>query len=341
MQALGTLIQAKGIGAVAENAAGLEAAGADIIGMQELGTDPLMYLAMAATSTEKARMMSNIVVAFGRSPLALAQQAHDLHELSGGRLILGIGSQVKPHIEKRYSMPWSKPAARMREYVQALKAIWACWYEDAALDFRGEFYQHTLMPPMFKPNQRDFVAPLVYVAAVGPMMTEVAAEVADGILLHPFTTPEYINAVTMPAIERGLQKSGRRREDFHIVGAPFLVTGDAEEAFKTAVHAARGQLAFYGSTPPYKPVLDSVGYGELQPELLRMSQTNRWAEMAGLIDDGLLEKLALVGDPADIQKKLTERYAGIFDSCTAMVFMDEGYEEGYFDTQLANIIRES
>ena len=339
MKALGTLTQKYGIGEAAENAAVFEAAGADIVGVQELGTDPLMYLAMAATSTEKAKLLSNIVVAFGRSPMALAQQAHDLQELSGGRLILGVGSQVKSHIERRYSMPWSKPAARMREYVLALKAIWACWYEDLPLDFQGEFYRHTLMPPMFKPNNCDISAPPVYVAALGPMMTEVVAEVADGILLHPFSTPEYLATVTMPAIERGLAKSGRQRKDFNIVGIPFLVTGEKEEDFNTAKQAARSQLAFYGSTPPYKPVLDSVGYGELQAELLRMSQTNRWSEMAGLIDDGLLEKLALVGEPAEIQKKLSERFGGILDVCAAMVFMDEGYEEGFFDRELADLIK--
>ena len=168
-------------------AGALENQGADIISSVELGHDPLLQLAMAATGTEKAQLMTGITVAFARSPMTMALQAHDVHSLSGGRLILGIGSQIKPHIEKRYSMPWSKPAARMREYVLALKAIWSCWYEGAPLDFRGEFYNHSLMTPMFTPTDRDYGAPPVYVAAVGPLMTENAAEVADGILLHELT----------------------------------------------------------------------------------------------------------------------------------------------------------
>ena len=186
---------------IAEEARALEAKGADIGATIELGHDPLMQLALAATATSNMQLMTGITVAFARSPMTLALAAHDVNAISRGRLMLGIGSQIKPHIEKRYSMPWSKPAARMREYVLALKAIWACWYEGKPLDFRGEFYNHSLMTPMFTPTDGEYGAPPVYVAAVGPLMTENAAEVADGILLHAFTTEEYIRTVTMPAIE--------------------------------------------------------------------------------------------------------------------------------------------
>jgi len=223
MKMTGSLTQP--LAGIAEEARVLEGQGADIGTTVELGHDPLMQLAIAATATERMQLMTGITVAFARSPMTLALAAHDINALSRGRLILGIGSQIKPHIEKRYSMPWSRPAARMREYVMALKAIWKSWYEGTPLDFRGEFYNHTLMTPMFTPTDTDHGAPPVFVAAVGPLMTEGVAEVADGVLLHAFTTQEYVRTVTLPALEAGLARSGRSRADFRVVGAPFMVTG--------------------------------------------------------------------------------------------------------------------
>ncbi|MEM1111569.1 MAG: TIGR03617 family F420-dependent LLM class oxidoreductase [Pseudomonadota bacterium] len=324
---------------IAAEAAALESQGADILSSVELGHDPLIQLAMAATSTSKAHLMTSIAVAFARSPMTLALQAHDINSLSGGRFILGIGSQIKPHIEKRYSMPWGKPAARMREYVMALKAIWACWYEGEALDFRGEFYNHTLMTPMFTPSDKRYGAPPVYTAAVGPLMTEGAAEVADGILLHAFTTDEYIRTVTLPAIESGLAKAGRTRDSLQVVGAPFFVTGETEEQFEQVKTAAVNQIAFYGSTPAYKGVLDSVGYGELQGELNQLSKAGEWVEMGRRIDDTLLNKIAIVGEPAHIGEQLTKRYGDVFDVCAASVFSGEGYSDGGYHEGIGQAIK--
>lgn len=324
---------------ISAEAAALEQQGADILSSVELGHDPLIQLAMAATGTETAQLMTGITVAFARSPMTLALQAHDVNSLSGGRLILGIGSQIKPHIEKRYSMPWSSPAARMREYVMALKAIWACWYDDQPLDFRGEFYTHTLMTPMFTPRDRSAGAPPVYVAAVGPLMTENAAEVADGVLLHAFTTDEYIRTVTLPAIEQGLAKAGRSRESFRIVGAPFFVTGDTEEEFNAVKRAACNQIAFYASTPAYKGVLDSIGYGDLQSELTRLSKAGKWVEMGQRIDDDLLQKIAIVGEPQQIGEKLRQRHGDVFDITSASVFSGEGYSEGRYHQGIARAIK--
>jgi len=317
----------------------LEQLGADIGSTLEIGHDPLMQLAMAATSTQRIKLMTGITVAFARSPMTLALAAHDVNALSKGRLMLGIGSQIKPHIEKRYSMPWSKPASRMREYVLAMKAIWACWYEGVPLDFRGEFYQHSLMTPMFTPPDGDYGAPPVLVAAVGPLMTENAAEVADGILLHSFTTQEYIREVTLPAVQAGLEKSGRSRSELEIVGAPFFVTGSTEEEFQQVKNAACNQIAFYGSTPAYRGVLDSIGYGELQPELTALSKAGRWAEMGQLIDDSLLDRLALVGEPAEITRKLSQRFGDVFDICAASVFTGDAYSAGEFNTAVAEAIK--
>ena len=324
---------------IADEAASLEAQGADIVSSVELGHDPLMQLAMAATSTNRVELMTGIAVAFARSPMTLALQAHDVQTLSNGRLILGIGSQIKPHIEKRYSMPWGKPAARMREYVLALKAIWACWYEGAPLDFRGEFYNHTLMTPMFTPKEKAYGAPPVYTAAVGPLMTENAAEVADGILLHAFTTEEYVRTVTLPAIEAGLARAGRDRDSLNVVGAPFFVTGETEEEFEKVKLAAVNQIAFYASTPAYKGVLDSIGYGELQGELNRLSKTGEWLEMGQRIDDTLLNKIAIVGEPKDIAEQLDARYGGIFNTCAASVFSGDGYSDGGYNDSIGKAIQ--
>ena len=323
---------------VAEEARALEGQGADIGATLELGHDPLMQLALASTATSTMQLMTGITVAFARSPMTLALAAHDVNALSQGRLLLGIGSQIKPHIEKRYSMTWSKPAARMREYVLALKAIWACWYEGVPLDFQGEFYQHTLMTPMFIPPDRTHGAPPVYVAAVGPLMTENAAEVADGILLHSFTTEEYIRTVTLPAVQAGLAKSGRSRDALQIVAAPFFITGETEEQFNQVKLAALNQIAFYGSTPAYRPVLESVGYGELQGELNRLSKEGKWLEMGQCIDETLLNKIALVGEPKEIANKLVQRFGDVFDITGASVFSGDGYSAGIYHRGLADAI---
>ena len=324
---------------LADEARELEDIGIDIGATAELTHDPLLQLALAATKTERIQLMTSIAVAFARSPMTVALTAHDVNSLSKGRLILGLGSQIKPHIEKRYSMPWSKPAARMREYILALKAIWSCWYDGEPLDFRGEFYQHTLMTPMFTPRDGKYGAPPVYAAAVGPLMTENAAEVADGIMLHAFTTEEYIRTVTLPAIEAGLAKGGRTRADLQLVGAPFFITGKTEEEYEKVKRAAQNQIAFYGSTPAYRGVLESVGYDQLQPELNRLSKAGQWVEMGQLIDDTLLDKIGLVGTHDEIATKLKQRYGDIFDVLPASVFSGDGYSEGGYSPELAAAIR--
>lgn len=197
-----------GDGDVANQARAVEAAGYDGAWAAEVGHDPLLILAGAASATSRLELGTGIVVAFGRSPMITAMMANDVQFLSKGRLLLGLGSQIKPHIEKRYSMPWSQPAARMREYILALRAIWSCWNEGTPMNFRGEFYRHTLMTPFFSPAPNPFGAPKIFLAAVGELMTEVAGEVADGLLVHPFTTERYLREVTLPALERGLARAG-------------------------------------------------------------------------------------------------------------------------------------
>jgi probable F420-dependent oxidoreductase len=247
----------------------------------------------------------------------LANIGHDLNAYSKGRFTLGLGSQIKPHITKRFSMQWGAPAAQMRELVLAMRAIWANWYEGAPLEFVGEYYRHTLMTPAFTPQDKEYGAPKVILAAVGPRMTEVAGEVADGMIIHPFSTVPYIESVTLPAIDRGLAKSGRSRDDFEISYSSFVVTGRDEQEFEAAKKASKERIAFYGSTPAYKGVLESIGVGDLQGELNAMSKQGRWQEMGTLITDDILDAFGVVGEPKEIAGQILSRYGSFTDRTSA------------------------
>lgn len=279
----------------------------------EIGHDPLLMLAGAATATTSLELGTGITVAFGRSPMITATLANDVQLLSKGRLLLGLGSQIKPHIEKRYSMPWSHPASRMREYVLALRAIWANWNDGTRLNFRGEFYRHTLMTPFFSPGPNPYGPPRVLLAAVGPMMTEVAGEVADGLLVHAFTTERYLREITLPALDRGLARSGRSREEFQISLSGLVVTGADEVTTDRARDAVRGQIAFYGSTPAYRPVLELHGWGSLQDDLNALSRRGRWADMAGLIDEAVLDAFAVDAPVDGVAAEVGRRFGDLID----------------------------
>ncbi|MEM7412668.1 MAG: TIGR03617 family F420-dependent LLM class oxidoreductase [Myxococcota bacterium] len=298
---------------VPARAKALEAAGYDGAVTAEIASDPFLPLTLAAEHTERLELMTSIAVAFARNPMLFANLGHDLNAFSKGRLILGLGSQIRPHIQKRFSMPWGKPAARMREFILAMRAIWDCWYQGKPLDFRGEFYTHSLMTPMFTPTNTEYGAPRVFLAAVGPRMTEVAGEVADGLIAHAFTTENYVREVTLPAIERGLERAGKSRADFSITCPVFVVTGEDDASFTANRDATCKQIAFYGSTPAYKGVLESIGHGDLQPELNRLSKAGQWDEMGRRIDDDILSAFAIVGSPEEIAGKVGTRYGGVFD----------------------------
>ena len=289
--------------------------------------DPFLPLATAAEHTKHLRLGTAIAIAFARNPMNLANLAYGLQSLSAGRFILGLGSQVRPHIEKRFSMPWSKPAARMREIALAVRAIFETWETGAPLRFEGEHYRHTLMIPAFDPGPNPFGPPPIYTAGFGPRMTEVAGEAADGFFAHPFNSRKSLLENTMPALDRGLAKSGRDRSDLDVVCATLVVTADEDEDFQSAILAARKQLAFYGSTPAYRPTLDCHGWGDLHLELNRMSKQGRWDEMALLIEDDVLETIAVVGRRDEIAGKLRARLDGIADgvSLTHNRFPDPGH----------------
>ena len=298
---------------VVESAREAEDVGYDGIWSAETSHDPFLPLALAAEHTDRIELGTGIAVAFARNPMTLAMMANDLQTMSEGRFLLGLGSQIKPHIEKRFSMPWSHPAPRMRELILAIRAIWASWSDGSRLAFRGEFYRHTLMTPMFDPGPNPFGNPRIFLAAVGERMTEVAGEVADGMLAHGFTTQRYLREVTLPALDRGLAASGRTRTDVEISFPGMVVTGMDDAGFEAATKAVRTQLAFYGSTPAYRPVLELHGWGDLQTELNTLSKRGAWEQMAELIDDDVLNTFAVIGPLDDIAGKVLERFGGLVD----------------------------
>lgn len=278
-------------------------------GAAETRHDVFTALSLAARATSRVTLQSAIAVAFARNPMSLAVAANDLQLISAGRFQLGLGSQVKPHIERRFAMPWSRPAARMEEYIAAVRAIWHVWASGERLAFRGEFYQHTLMTDFFNPGPNPYGNPPIFLAAVGELMTAVAARVADGLLVHPLTTETYVRERTLPAV-----RAVRGTLDGFTLVLPALVVLGADEATRSkAERAIRGQIAFYASTPAYRGVLDLHGWGELADRLNAMSRRQAWDEMAAAIDDEVLNAFAVAGDAAEVARGLRERYDDIID----------------------------
>ena len=291
-----------------------EAAGYSGVWTAETSHDPFFPLLLAAEHTETIELGTSIAVAFARNPMTLANIGWDLQAYSKGRFILGLGSQIKPHITKRFSMEWSHPAPRMREMILAIRAIWDTWENGTPLAFRGEYYSHTLMTPFFTPDPADLAGlgvPKVFLAGVGELMTEVAGEVCDGFICHGFTTEKYLREVTVPALARGRARAGKTMEGFEIIGPSFVVTGADEAQMQAAATGTRQQIAFYGSTPAYRGVLDIHGWGGLQEQLNSLSKQGKWEEMGNLIDEEVLNTFAVVGEPETVATELHRRYGDV------------------------------
>jgi probable F420-dependent oxidoreductase len=301
----------------AESVASLEAAGYDGVWTTETVRDPFLTLVGYAARTDRMRLGTGVAIAFARSPMTLALTAHDLQRLSGGRLILGLGSQVKAHIERRFSMPWSEPAARMREYVLALRAIWATWNDGSPLDFRGRFTSHTLMTPFFDPGPTGFGPPPVVLGGVGERMTAVAGEVADGFLCAQLTSERTLTERTLPAL-------GATGPGFLVCAAPFVVTGQDPETMARVEAATRKRIAFYASTPAYRAVLDVHGWAARGEELTRLSKAGEWDDMATLVDDEMLHAFAVVAEPDRLGAAVHERWAGRVDRVAVFTAADPG-----------------
>ena len=298
---------------IAAQAIKAEEAGYDGVWSAETNHDPFLPIAVGATATEKLEFGTGIAVAFARNPMTLAVLANDLQLLSKGRFMLGMGSQIKPHITKRFSMPWSHPAPRMRELILAIRAIWKTWETGEPLAFRGEFYTHTLMTPFFNPGPNPYGNPKILLAAVGELMTEVAGEVGDGFLVHGFSTERYLREVSLPALERGAAKTGKTRSDLTVSYPGFIVTGPDDKSMAGAAKGVREQIAFYASTPAYRPVLELHGWGDLQPELNTLSKRGEWEKMGELIDDDILNAFAVVAPLDKVAAEVQKRFGGLVD----------------------------
>jgi probable F420-dependent oxidoreductase len=291
----------------------LERRGYDGCWAGEINHDPFLPVLPAAEHTSRLEIGTSIAVAFARNPMTVANLGWDLQSYSGRRFNLGLGTQVQAHIEKRFSMPWSHPVRRMREFVDALQAIWTARQNGSRLAFEGEFYTHRLMTPMFTPEPMPHGTPKVFIAAVGEAMTEMCGEVADGLLTHAFTTRRYAEEVTTPALLAGLQRAGRGRSGFQVSCPVFVVTGETAEEMAVAAAATRKQIAFYGSTPAYRKVLDLHGWGDLHVELHRLSKQGRWGDMGALVDDDVLGAFAVVARLTEVADGLRSRCAGVID----------------------------
>jgi probable F420-dependent oxidoreductase len=304
------------IGEVAREIERREDAGVRGLFVSEARHDPFLSLTLAATTTESLELGTAIALAFARTPMSMAYTAYDLHRISGGRLVLGLGSQIKAHIVRRYDMPWSQPAERMQDYVSALRAIWHSWQTGETLDYRGEFYTHTLMPPLFSSGPLGFASPEIWVAAVGPRMVEAAATVADGMICHPLISQSFLAEVIAPQLAAARARSDRKDDPFTFSAMGMVATGHDEESLADAIAATRRQIGFYASTPAYKPMLEHHGWGDLHPEAHLLSRQNRWDELPGLIDDEILNTFAIVGEPAVAGRLLRERFSGLVERVT-------------------------
>ena len=306
-------VVASGMKEIAQEAVRLEAMGYDGLRLAELKHDPFMSLALAAAQTTRIELVTSVAVAFSRNPMSMAILAHDLNRFSDGRFVLGLGSQVRPHIERRFSMPWHKAARQMREFIEAMQAIFDCWYESERLQYVGEYYQHTPMPDTFRPEDAQGARPRVNLSATGPLMTKVAARVADGMIMHPFSTEKYMREVTIPAIEEGLVERGRTLDEFELDYAPLVASGSSEEEIQRAIEMVRARIAFYGCTVAYRPVLEIHGWGDLQDELISLNRAHNTDEMSRLITDEMVETFAIVGKPDHVIEAMTKRFSGLID----------------------------
>ena len=297
----------------AEEATRLAEVGYDGIYTLEGNSDPFLPLVVAAGAAPGIDLATGIAVAFPRNPLHLAYQAWDLQKYSKGHFILGLGSQVRAHIERRFGCEFDQPARRMQELVEATKAFFNCFQHGEPLHYEGEFYRHTLMTPMFDAGKNPYGIPPILIGAVGPRMTRVAGEAADGIIVHPFNTRPFLEHEQAPLLTDALASKGRKREDFIVQAGAMVVTGNNEQEYEAALGTIKGLLGFYGSTPAYVPPMKAVGLDGLQPALNRLSKEGAWDKMAGLVDDEFVSHFAVCGEPKDIARQLWARYGDLVD----------------------------
>lgn len=302
---------------VKDAAKSVERDGYTMITTMENKHDPFLPLAIAAVETEKVELATSIAISFSRSPMVVANLSWDLNEASRGRFVLGLGTQIKAHNERRFSVPWTPPAPRMREYTQSLKAIWKSWRTGEKLNYEGDHYRFTLMPPYFVPESQGFRLPPVTLAAVGPAMLRVAGEVADGVRLHPFCTAKYLEETVMPQLKTGMARSGQTREAFEITGGGFVATGPDDEAVHKLREWVRYRVGFYGSTPAYYPVLEAHDLKDLGLKLNRMTKAGEWDQLADVVSDDVLDLFVAAGRHDEIAGIIEKRFSASADTIYA------------------------
>jgi probable F420-dependent oxidoreductase len=300
-------LEATNLRDVPATAQAAEAMGFDAIWTGEKQHEAILPLPLVAEHTQRMQFGTAIAVAFARSPMVLAHAAWDLAAQSSGRFILGLGTQVKAHIERRFGVTWAPPVPRLREMILALRAIWDCWQNGAPLNFRGQHYKLTLMTPFFNPGPIDAPHVPIFIAGVNAKMCQLAGELADGFLIHPYHTARYLREVVLPALEAGAAQTGRARSAVQIAGSTFIITNDAER------EAVRSQVAFYASTPSYRGVMECHGWSEISERLSFLAARGKWNEMPREISDEMLEAFALIGKPNELPDKLIAKYAGLLD----------------------------
>ena len=306
--------------------------GFDALWTSETKHDAFLPLAIAANETRSIELGTSIAVAFSRSPMELAQTAWDLQDLSGGRFILGLGTQVRAHVTRRFSMPFDRPAARLRDYILALRAIWEAFQTQDALDYRGEFYSHTLITPFFNPGPIEYPGIPIYIAGVNTGLARLAGELCDGFHVHPFHSPEYVRDVVAPAISEGAAAGQRTADDVEVAASVFVITGNDEGEVSRQREAMRAQAAFYASTPSYRVVLDAHGWGEVGERLGALARERRWDDMPDLVTDEMLRAFAVEATPEELGRVLRERYDGLADRVALYAPFGPGERDEFWRT---------
>lgn len=322
---------------VLATASAAEGIGFDCLWAPETNHDPFLQLVLAAEYTSTMQLGTAIAVAFARSPMHMAYVAWDMARYSQGRFILGLGTQIKPHIERRFAMPWSSPAARLREYILALRHIWDVWQTGGRLNFRGEFYKMTLMAPFFDPGPIEHPHIPIYIAGVNRRLCELAGEICDGFHVHPFHTARYLRDNIRPWVASGAEKAGRTLEQVEFSTTVFAVVGDTEEERARHRELVRQQISFYASTPTYRPVLDLHGWGDLTEELGHLAIRQRWQDMPALISDEMIDVFAVQGTWVDIGRRIHDRYGDLLDRVTLYVPFVPGQQDDRWRSALAGM----
>ncbi len=334
---VGTRLAGQAPAEIAESARRAERLGFDTSSSSETNHNPFLPLAIAAEHTENVKLRTSIALAFARSPMDVAYLGWDLQAMSGGRFVLGLGSQVRGHIVRRFGMNWTAPAPRMREYIQALRHIWNAWQTGERVLFHGDHYDFNLMPPFFNPGPVENPDVKVFISAVNPYMLRVAGEVSDGVLLHGFCTPRYTKDVIIPNLKIGADRVGRSLDEIEISAGGFIITGETEEEVESKKAGVKSQISFYASTRSYESVMSTHGWDDTAARLYRMSVDNRWPEMGGQITDDMLETFAVVGTYDQIVAKLKETHGDYANSISFDIPTSTPEDEERLATMIAEL----